>query len=69
MSANAQVADESGHSPAGPRKLDWDKLAQYGAPTALVAILIFNILVTPNFLQLQTLFVGASDRLVRRQDA
>jgi ribose/xylose/arabinose/galactoside ABC-type transport system permease subunit len=40
---------------------DWKKtLANNGGVFALILIVFFNILVTPNFLQLQTLFVNIS---------
>ena len=38
----------------------WRKLRENGTLVALLALLIFNALVTPNFLQLQTLFVNIS---------
>ncbi|MSU91564.1 ABC transporter permease [Rhodobacteraceae bacterium 2CG4] len=44
-----------------PRRAQWRKLARgNGGVAALIALLVFNALVTPNFLQLQTLFVNIS---------
>ncbi|WP_171180880.1 ABC transporter permease [Ruegeria sp. HKCCD8929] len=42
--------------------LNFDKarIAHYGGPIALVAILLFNVAITPNFLHPQTLFVNIS---------
>lgn len=45
--------------PAGP-KFDWSMIARHGGAIALVVILLFNILITPNFLHPQTLFVNIS---------
>ena len=38
----------------------WQKLRENGTLVALLVLLVFNALVTPNFLQLQTLFVNIS---------
>lgn len=43
----------------GP-KFDWSMMARHGGAIALVVILLFNVLVTPNFLHPQTLFVNIS---------
>lgn len=44
-----------------PIALDWKKfLVKNGGLVALIVILLFNVLFTPNFLQLQTLFVNIS---------
>lgn len=42
------------------RKFEWDVVARYGGLFALGVLLLFNIAITPNFLQLQTLFVNIS---------
>lgn len=38
----------------------WRKLREHGTLAALLVLLLFNALVTPNFLHLQTLFVNVS---------
>ena len=38
----------------------WRRLREHGTLVALLSLLLFNALVTPNFLQLQTLFVNIS---------
>ena len=38
----------------------WHRLREHGTLVALLVLLVFNALVTPNFLQLQTLFVNIS---------
>ncbi len=43
----------------GP-KFDWSLVARNGGAIALLVILLFNVLVTPNFLHPQTLFVNIS---------
>lgn len=49
------------NAPTQKRRSDTIALIRrYGGLIALVVLLIFNILVTPNFLQLQTLFVNIS---------
>ncbi|MFY0597847.1 MAG: ABC transporter permease [Cognatishimia sp.] len=45
--------------PAGP-KFDWSMITRHGGAFALLVILLFNVLVTPNFLHPQTLFVNIS---------
>ena len=50
-------------SPRGRLGVDvawWRMIRQHGTVAALLALVIFNALVTPNFLQLQTLFVNIS---------
>ncbi|GLQ36196.1 monosaccharide-transporting ATPase [Amylibacter marinus] len=42
------------------RKLSWGMITQNGGVVALLVILLFNVLVTPNFLHPQTLFVNIS---------
>ncbi|GAA6206795.1 ABC transporter permease [Cognatishimia sp. WU-CL00825] len=42
------------------QKLSWSMISQHGGVVALIVILLFNILVTPNFLHAQTLFVNIS---------
>ena len=51
---------------AGPSRLPgagvswWARVREHGTVAALVVLLVFNALVTPNFLQMQTLFVNIS---------
>ena len=42
------------------RLVSGDNMLRHGGLVALLALIIFNALVTPNFLQLQTLFVNVS---------
>ncbi len=44
---------------SGP-KFDWSVVSRHGGVFALIAILLFNVLITPNFLHPQTLFVNIS---------
>jgi simple sugar transport system permease protein/ribose transport system permease protein len=39
---------------------DWKGVSKHGGLIALVVLLLINVLITPNFLQLQTLFVNIS---------
>ncbi|WP_282095384.1 ABC transporter permease [Epibacterium ulvae] len=49
-------------SASGPPafKFEWSMISRHGGVVALIAILLFNILITPNFLHPQTLFVNIS---------
>lgn len=42
------------------RGIVWNRMRVHGALIAVIALLVFNALVTPNFLQLQTFFVNIS---------
>lgn len=57
--SSPQTTVEPAHA-SGSKKFNWSKLAEHGGILALVVLLIFNALFTPNFLQLQTLFVNIS---------
>ena len=48
------------HIPPSAGVSGWRKLRAHGTLVALLVLLIFNALVTPNFLQWQTLFVNVS---------
>ncbi|WP_421749889.1 ABC transporter permease [Cognatishimia sp.] len=52
-------AMDNSPKPAGP-KFDWSMITRHGGAFALLVILLFNVLVTPNFLHPQTLFVNIS---------
>ena len=47
-------------TPAAARTVSWERLRANGGLIALIGLLAFNALVTPNFLQLQTFFVNIS---------
>ena len=42
------------------RRVRWDRVRSHGGLLAVIVLLLFNALVTPNFLQLQTFFVNIS---------
>ncbi len=60
MTRTSPQAPAALSSEPGRAALEWGRIARYGGPIALVAILLFNALVTPNFLHPQTLFVNIS---------
>ena len=47
-------------APSLPSKFNWSLITKNGGVFALLVILLFNILITPNFLHPQTLFVNIS---------
>ncbi|MEM7465204.1 MAG: ABC transporter permease, partial [Pseudomonadota bacterium] len=59
MTQESPVLENSGSSPAKLGGFKFD-LRKHGGLLALVILLVFNALVTPNFLQPQTLFVNIS---------
>ncbi len=59
MTQESPVLENSGSSPAKLGSFKFD-LRKHGGLLALVILLVFNALVTPNFLQPQTLFVNIS---------
>lgn len=58
MMANALVTDAFAKGIRPRTRLAWVK--EHGGLIALAFLLLFNVLVTPNFLELQTLFVNIS---------
>ncbi len=57
---NEKSLRKTGWEISGLSGPNWARLRDHGGLVALAVILIFNVLVTPNFLQMQTLFVNIS---------
>ncbi len=59
MTEQTQVPSGQARSSA-MSDFDWKRISKHGDKIALAVLLLINVLITPNFLQLQTLFVNIS---------